>query len=109
VRSNNPSFTGKNATNYIVAKNPEKCPILGCKIMQPDCKTPYEGGEITTDPKNPFGIFVVSDFPKGWIDPICIVCSNKDEDFSSQTAVNQLSCTQSGIKDCEKPNTANVT
>ena len=87
VRSNNPSYTKWNTTNFIVAKNPEKCPILGCKIRQPDCRTPYEDG-ITADAKNPFGIFVVSNFPKGWTDPICIVCSNKDEEFSSQTAVN---------------------
>jgi len=49
--------------------------------MQPDCKEPYEDG-IFVDEKSPgFGIFVVSDFARGWIDPVCVVCSNKDEEF----------------------------
>ena len=50
--------------------------------MQPDCKTPFEDG-ITVDSNFPHGIFVVSNFPLGWIDPICLICANKDEEFSA--------------------------
>ena len=56
--------------------------------MKPDCKESYEDG-IFVDTKKPgFGIFVISDFPKGWIDQVCVVCSNKDEEFTSQTEVH---------------------
>ena len=108
VNSDKPNYTRWNATNLIVSKSSAKCPILGCKITQPDCKTPNENG-ITVDPKSPFGIFVVSNNPSGWMSPICLTCTNKDDSFSIQTAVNQQSCEESGGIKCSAIPTANVT
>lgn len=64
----------------IKQKDPKKCPILNCTALQPDCKSSYNGS-VSVDSNAPFGIFVVSNFPAGHIDQICLVCANKDEKF----------------------------
>lgn len=54
------------------------CPITGCMLMDKDCKKNYTT-EVFVDKKAPFGIFAQQNYPDGWIDPVCVMCSNYDE------------------------------
>jgi len=60
---------------------------------------------ISVDSKAPFGMFANTNFPDGWIDPLCLVCKNDDEIVSVQIEMSQLSCGQSN--NC--PKIVNVT
>ena len=65
--------------------------------MKPGCKEAWTD-EVTVDKKAPFGIFVQQNYPDGWNDPICLMCSNQDETKTIDIVLNQLSCVES--KNC---------
>jgi len=65
--------------------------------MMPGCKKNYTS-EISVDSKAPFGIFAQQNYPDGWIDPVCLMCSNQDETVTIDIEIDQLSCTES--KNC---------
>jgi hypothetical protein len=68
-------------------------------MMGPDCQTPYKDG-ISIDKSAPWKISAVSDYPTGWKDPVCIVCSNKDDRVPFELTIDQLPC--SATKNCPK-------
>ena len=49
--------------------------------MMPGCKRSYTT-EVQVDTKAPFGIFAQQNYPDGWIDPVCLICRNKDENVT---------------------------
>lgn len=69
--------------------------------MLPGCKKNYTD-EISVDFKSPFGIFAQQNYPDGWIDPVCLMCSNQDETININIEIDQLSCVES--KNCPAAN-----
>ena len=69
--------------------------------MKPGCKEEYES-DVTVDAKAPFGIFAQQNYPSGWIDPVCLMCSNQDETKTINISIDQLSCVES--KNCPAGN-----
>lgn len=84
----------RNATQFFVSNN-TKCPITSCSLKMPNCKDDYLAG-VFVDKKDPFGIFAVANFPDGWIDPLCLICKNKNEAVAVEIVIDQLSCKQTG-------------
>ena len=88
-------FSNKTVMDFFENSDSKNCPITSCSLKQPDCNQSYVFG-ISVDSRAPYGIFAITDFPDGWIDPLCLICENKDEIVSVQIEVDQLSCSQSG-------------
>ena len=65
--------------------------------MMPGCKKNYTS-EISVDRAAPFGIFAQQNYPDGWLDPVCLMCSNVAETATINIEIDQLSCTES--KNC---------
>ena len=63
----------------------------------PGCKKNYTT-EISVNERYPFGMFAQQNYPDGWVDPICLMCSNVDETKTIDIEIDQLSCTAS--KNC---------
>lgn len=67
-----------NATQFFTNKNSQNCPVTNCTLRQPNCVDDLNEG-VFIDNKDPFGIFVVANYPDGWIDPMCLICENQNE------------------------------
>ena len=65
--------------------------------MGPDCQQPYLDG-ISISNTAPWTISAVSNYVKGWNDPICIVCKNKHQKVGVELTINQLPC--NATKNC---------
>jgi hypothetical protein len=84
-----------NADSFFVNRNDLYCPITQCFLREKDCRTNYTGG-VYVDQKAPFGIFAHTDFPVGFIEPLCLICQNQDETRAVVFDFNQLSCKETG-------------
>lgn len=78
--------------DFFVNNDYKNCPLTNCSLKQPDCKQSYEDGIILDNRTSLFNISAITNFPDGWIDPLCLICENKDEIVSVQIEVDQLSC-----------------
>jgi hypothetical protein len=90
-------YTKVNAQQFFLNEDPEICPITNCHLMHEGCKKNYTT-EVFVDKKAPFGIFAQQNYPDGWVDPVCVMCSNVDETVTYNVEIDQLSCTES--KNC---------
>jgi hypothetical protein len=90
-------YAGVDASQFFLNDDPEVCPITSCHLMLPGCQKNYTT-EIFVDKNAPFQIFAQQNYPDGWIDPVCLICSNFDETISYNMEIDQLSCTES--KNC---------
>jgi hypothetical protein len=68
-------------------------------MMGPDCRTPYLDG-ISISNTAPWTISAVSNYVTGFKDPVCIVCSNKNERVGYELTIDQNPCT--ATKNCPK-------
>ena len=66
------------ATHFFTNKDQDNCPVINCTLKQPNCKDDY-WDDVVIDNKDPFGIFIVANYPDGWIDPACLICENQNE------------------------------
>ena len=56
-------------------------------MMDNDCDEPFLNG-IMIDNGAPFKISAYTDFPKGWKDPVCVMCENIDEKVAVEITVD---------------------
>ena len=80
-------YAKSNAIEFFTNSNTSSCPVSNCTVKQPNCVDDYTDG-VFIDNKFPFGIFVISDYPDGWIDPICLICYNQNEAVSIEIAID---------------------
>lgn len=93
--SANQIYSGINAQDFFMNQSPQDCPITGCMLMMPGCTKNYTT-EVSVDTNAPFGIFAQQNYPDGWIDPVCLMCSNQDASFTINIEIDQLSCAEVG-------------
>ena len=103
--SENRLYTRVNAQGFFTNDDPQNCPVTSCSLMMPGCKRSYTT-EVQVDTKAPFGIFAQQNYPDGWIDPVCLICRNKDENVTINIEIDQLSCQES--KNCPTNGTTKV-
>ena len=63
---------------------------MKCEMYDKDCDMPFIDG-ISIDGQ--FNISAVTDYIKGWSDPVCIMCQNKDEKVGIELVIHQKPCT----------------
>jgi hypothetical protein len=80
-----------------------KCPVTKCTLKQAGCKLDYDGTYVTMDDVSPFNVVANSNDADGYVDKICIICSNYDitnglSDLSSGMSVSRDNITISQSK-----------
>lgn len=92
TESNQYIWSKRASMDFFDNSDPEKCPLTNCTLRQPDCRQVYDDGIKVENSFGHFGIYAITNFPDGWVDPLCLICENKDEVVSVPITVDQLSC-----------------
>ena len=81
-------FSNVTALSFFTNSKIDSCPVGNCTLKQPNCVDDYNEG-VFIDNKFPFGIFVVANYPDGWINPMCVICENQNEAVAIEIVMDQ--------------------
>lgn len=80
------------------------CPVIGCDLLEKDCKTPYAGLALSMSKDFPYNLEVGIKATLFKEEPVCIKCKNSYMDLS----YNKLAVIQTGsCKDVLSAKTVN--